>query len=70
MDPNESPTEKSKISALLRAVWKLGTEYSTRIEILEDKISTLDYESVVVSLKETELRLKSKATYTKNTTDE
>ena len=69
-DPDESPTEKSKISALLRAVRKLGTEYSTRIEILEDKISTLDYESVVVSLKETELRLKSKAIYTKNATDE
>lgn len=70
-DPDEAPTEKSKISALLRAVRKLGTEYSTRIEILEDKISTLDYDSVVISLKETEQRLKLRATKdATNATDE
>jgi len=69
-DPDEAPTEKSKISTLLRTVRKLGAEYSTRIEILEDKISTLDYDSVVVSLKETEQRLKSTTKYRMNTTDE
>ena len=69
-DPDEAPTEKSKISALLRTVRKLGAEYSTRIEILKDKISTLDYNSVVISLKETEQRLKSKTTYPTNATDE
>jgi hypothetical protein len=61
-DPNESPTEKSKISALLRAIRKLSIDYHTRIEILEDRISTLDYDSVVVSLKETEQRLKRRPT--------
>ena len=69
-DPDEAPTEKSKISALLRTVRKLGAEYSTRIEILKDKISTLDYNSVVISLKETKQRLKSKTTYPTNATDE
>ena len=61
-DPNESPTEKSKISALLRAIRKLSVDYHTRIEILEDRMSTLDYDSVVVSLKETEQRLKARST--------
>jgi hypothetical protein len=70
IDLNEAPTEKSKISTLLRAVRKLRTRYMTRIEILKDKISTLDYDLVVVSLKETEQRLKSKTTYATNATDE
>jgi hypothetical protein len=60
-DVDEAPTEKSKISALLRAVRKLGSEYDTRIEILEDKLSTLDFDSTVISLKETEQRLKSRS---------
>jgi hypothetical protein len=59
-DADEAPTEKSKISALLRAVRKLGSDYNTRIEILEDKLSTLDFDSAVISLKETEQRLKSR----------
>jgi hypothetical protein len=59
-DPDESPTEKSKIYALLRAVRKLSSDYDTRIEILEDRVSTLDFDSTVISLKETEQRLKSK----------
>jgi hypothetical protein len=42
----------------------------TRIKILKDKILTLDYDSVVVSLKETEQRLKSKTTYATNAIDE
>ena len=69
-DPDKAPTKKSKISTLLRAVRKLGTRYLTRIEILEDKILTLDYDLVVISLKETEQRLKSKTTYATNATDE
>jgi hypothetical protein len=69
-DLNKAPTEKSKISTLLQAVRKLGTGYMTRIKILEDKILTLDYDSVVISLKETEQRLKSKTTYATNATDE
>jgi hypothetical protein len=60
-DVDEAPTEKSKISTLLGAVRKLGSEYDTRIEILEDKLSTLDFDSAVISLKETEQRLKSRS---------
>jgi hypothetical protein len=56
---DEKPTDLSKISALLRAVRKLHPEFSTRIEILEDKLDTLDYEATVVALKETELRIKA-----------
>src|SRR6266487_2650370 len=52
------PSEKSKIGALLRAVQKLDSRYDTRIEILEDRVSELDYNSVVASLKETEQRIK------------
>ena len=40
---NEKLTELSKISALLRAICKLHLEFSTRIEILEDKLDTLFY---------------------------
>ena len=67
---NKALTERAKIVALLQVVWKLGAEYTTRVKILKDKILTLDYESVVVSLKETEQRLKSKATYATDATDE
>lgn len=56
---DEKPTELSKISALLRAVRKLDPEFNTRIEILEDKLDTLDYEATVVVLKETESRIKA-----------
>jgi formylmethanofuran dehydrogenase subunit E-like metal-binding protein len=69
-DPNKALTEKSKISTLLRAVRKLGTGYLTRIKILKDKILTLDYDSVVISLKETKQRLKSKVTKDTNAIDE
>lgn len=55
----EKPTELSKISALLWAVRKLNLEFNTRIEILEDKLDTLDYEATVVALKETESRIKA-----------
>jgi hypothetical protein len=50
----EKPTELSKTSAFLRAVCKLSTEFNTGIEILEDKLDTLDFEATVVALKETE----------------
>ena len=33
-DPEEMPTEKSKTSALLRAVRKLGSDHHTQVEIL------------------------------------
>ena len=56
---NEKPIELSKISALLQAVCKLNLEFNTHIEILEDKLDTLDYEATVVALKETESRLKA-----------
>jgi hypothetical protein len=56
---DEKPTELSKISALLQAVCKLNSEFNTCIEILEDKLDTLDYEATVVALKETESRLKA-----------
>jgi hypothetical protein len=56
---DEKPTELSKISALLQAVRKLNPEFSTRIEILEDKLDTLNYEATVVALKETESWIKA-----------
>jgi hypothetical protein len=46
--------ELSKISALLQAVCKLNPEFSTRIEILKDKLDTLNYKATIVALKETE----------------
>jgi hypothetical protein len=51
----EKPTELSKISALLRAVRKLNTEFNTRIKILEDKLNTLDFEATVIALKERQM---------------
>jgi hypothetical protein len=51
---DEKPTELSKISTLLQAIHKLNSEFNTRIEILEDKLDTLDYEATVVALKEIE----------------
>lgn len=65
---DEKPTELSKISALLRAARKLHLDFDTRIEILEDKLSSLDYETTVVALKETESRIK--ASKPKATNDE
>jgi hypothetical protein len=51
---DEKLMELLKISALLQAVRKLDPEFSTCIEILEDRLNTLDYEATVVALKETE----------------
>jgi hypothetical protein len=56
---DEKPTELSKICTLLRAVRKLDSEFSTRIEILEDRLDTLDFEATVVALKETESRIET-----------
>ena len=63
---NKKPTELSKISALLQAVCKLNPEFNTRIEILEDKLDTLDYEATVVALKEIESQLKASGKTNRN----
>src|ERR1700722_7290575 len=55
----DKPTESSKILALLRATRMLNPAFATRIEILEDKLESLDYETTVVALKETESRIKA-----------
>ena len=57
-DKTEAPSDKAKIRALLRAVRKLDSRFETRIEILQDKTSKLDYDLVIASLKETEQRIK------------
>lgn len=56
---DEKPTELSKISVLLQAVCKLYSEFSTCIEILENKLDILDYKATVVALKKTELQIKA-----------
>ena len=57
-DKTEAPSDKAKIRALLRAVRKLDSRFETRIEILQDKTSKLDYDSIVASLKEAEQRIR------------
>lgn len=56
---DEKPTELSKISTLLQAVRRLNAEFSTRIEILKDKLDTLDFEATIVALKERESWIKA-----------
>lgn len=56
---DEKPTELSKICALLRAVRKLDSEFSTRIGILEDRLDILDFEATVLALKEAESRIET-----------
>src|ERR1700722_199728 len=55
----EKPTKASKILALMRATWMLNPAFATCIEILEDKLDSLNYETTVVALKETESRIKA-----------